>query len=285
MSKDPDESRRLVWNRCLHYSGHGVSGVDNRGSWRDRPTESASHAGRRPHDRPGNAGLGVWDMTVLFTAWDYQVTAIELASVVLALLGIALGIVGTRWMWPPYFLSSLLYGWLFVQWHLYASAGMQVVFLAAAVWGWFTWGTEGVRVPGQLSARQRWLGAGGVVLAWVVLAPLLQMIGGVATWGDAFMLVGSIAAQLLMVLAKVEAWPIWVLVNLVGTGLYASQGLYFTASFYAILIVMALIGWRTWFQRTDCEAEDNDQVATQVVGAPQAPGHLVGDGTDAGSAR
>ena len=201
-------------------------------------------------------------MTVLFTAWDYQVTLIEFASVVLALLGIALGIVGTRWMWPPYFLSSLLYGWLFVQWHLYASAGMQVVFLAAAVWGWFTWGAEGVRVPGELSARHRWLGAASVLVAWVVLAPLLQMIGGVATWGDAFMLVGSVAAQLLMVFAKVEAWPMWVLVNLVGTGLYASQGLFFTSIFYAILIVMALIGWRTWLGRT--EVSDERPVAVTV---------------------
>jgi len=63
------------------------------------------------------------------------------------------------------------------------------------------------------------------------------------------MLVGSLAGQVLMVLQKVEAWPVWIAVNTVGTVLYASQGLYFTSLFYAVLIVMAVIGWRQWSAR------------------------------------
>jgi nicotinamide mononucleotide transporter len=189
-------------------------------------------------------------MTVMFTAWGYEVTILEFASVILAFAAVGLGIVGTRWTWPFYFASSLLYGWLFIQWDLPASAGMQVIFLVAAVWGWFTWGAAGVREPGKLTGRQRILGGSVVVVAWLALAPLLQAIGGVATWGDAWMFVGSLAAQILMVLAKVEAWPMWVVVNVVGTGLYFSQGLYFTSLFYAVLIVMAVIGWREWLSRS-----------------------------------
>ena len=47
-------------------------------------------------------------MTVLFTVWGYDVTVIEFGSVILAFLAIGLGIRGTRWTWPLYFLSSLL---------------------------------------------------------------------------------------------------------------------------------------------------------------------------------
>lgn len=195
-------------------------------------------------------------MQVLFSAWGYDVTVLEFASVVLAFLAVGLGIVGTRWTWPFYFVSSLLYGWLFIQWDLPASAAMQGIFLVAAVWGWFTWGREGVREPGRLSNRSRLAGAVIVVLAWLVLAPILQVIGGVATWGDAWMFVGSLAAQLLMVRAKVEAWPMWVVVNVVGTGLYASQGLYFTALFYAVLVGMAVVGWREWSGRSRVTAAE-----------------------------
>lgn len=35
-------------------------------------------------------------MTVLFTMWDYGITVIEFAAVILALLAISLGIRGTR---------------------------------------------------------------------------------------------------------------------------------------------------------------------------------------------
>lgn len=188
-------------------------------------------------------------MTVLFTVWGYDVTIIEFASVILALLAIALGIRGTRWTWPFYFLSSLLYGWLFVEFNLFASAAMQLIFMAAAIWGWFSWGSEGAEVPTRLTPAARIRGGIAVVVLWALLAPLLQRIGGAATWGDAFMLVGSIAGQLLMVLQKIEAWPVWIAVNTVGAVLYASQGLYFTSLFYAILVPMAVTGWRAWSSR------------------------------------
>lgn len=188
-------------------------------------------------------------MSVLFTVWGYGVTLIEAASVVLAFLAIGLGIRGTRWTWPLYFLSSLLYGWLFVESKLYASAAVQIVFMVAAIWGWFSWGREGVRVPGRLTGARRLIGAAGILVSWAAVVPLLQSVGGAGTWGDAFMLVGSLAGQLLMVLQKVEAWPVWIAVNTVGAALYASQGLYFTSLFYAVLIVMAVVGWRQWSAR------------------------------------
>lgn len=193
-------------------------------------------------------------MTVLFTVWGYDVTVIEFASVILAFLAIGLGIRGTRWTWPFYFLSSLLYGWLFLEFDLFASAAMQLIFMTASVWGWFSWGREGVRVPTRLSLSQRAGGALAVLALWALLAPLLQSIGGAATRGDAFMLVGSMAGQLLMVLQKTETWPVWIAVNVVGTVLYASQGLYFTSLFYAVLILMAVTGWRAWSARAESPA-------------------------------
>ena len=188
-------------------------------------------------------------MTVLFTVWGYDLTVIECSAVVLAFVAIGLGIRGTRWSWPFYFLSSSLYGMLFLQFNLLASATLQLIFMAAAIWGWFSWGREGVRLPSRLTRVQRTTGALGVLVLWTVLAPLLKSIGGAATWGDAFMLVGSLAAQLLMVRQKLETWPAWIIVNIVGAVLYASQELYFTALFYAALILMAVTGWRQWLAR------------------------------------
>ena len=190
-------------------------------------------------------------MTVLFRVWNYDVTVIEFASVITALLAVGLSIRGTRWTWPFYLVSSLLYGWLFIEFHLYASASMQLIFIVAAIWGWFSWGREGARVPSRLTRSHRLIGAAGVIVLWALVAPLLRSIGGAASWGDAFMLVGSLAAQLLMVLQKTETWPAWIAVNTVGAVLYATQGLYFTSLFYAVLIVMAATGWRAWSARAD----------------------------------
>ena len=201
-------------------------------------------------------------MSVLFTLWGYDVTVLECLSVIMAVVAVGLSIRGTRWAWPFYFLSSLLYGWLFVQFELFASAAMQLIFIAAAIWGWFSWGREGVGVPGRLSVAHRVGGAVGCLLLWSLVAPLLRSAGGAASLGDAFMVVGSLAAQLLMVQQKIETWLVWVAVNTVGAVLYASQGLYLTSMFYTVLILMAVTGWRAWRLR----------VARQAVPRP-APAH------------
>jgi len=190
-------------------------------------------------------------MTVLFTVWGYNVTVIEFVSVISALLAIGLCINGTRWAWPLYFLSSLLYGWLFLEVDLFASAATQLIFMAAAVWGWFSWGQDGVRMPGRLTPAIRLGGAVGVLVLWVPVALLLQSVHDASPRWDAVMLVGSLAGQLLMVWQKTEAWPVWIAVNAVGAVLYTSQSLYFTALFYSVLIVMAVAGWRTWSTRAD----------------------------------
>lgn len=188
-------------------------------------------------------------MSVLFTLWGYDVTVIETLSVAAAVLAVSLSIVGTRWAWPFYLVSSLLYGWLFIQVDLFASAGMQLIFVVAAIWGWFSWGHEGVVSPGRLTAVQRTVGAIGCLVLWSLVAPLLNAVGGAASFGDAFMVVGSLAAQILMVSQKIETWPVWVAVNTVGAVLYATQALYFTSLFYGVLILMAVTGWRAWQSR------------------------------------
>jgi nicotinamide mononucleotide transporter len=184
-------------------------------------------------------------MNILFTAWGYDVTIIELLASVLALIGVALGVLGSRWVWPLYFLSGALYAWLFVEFDLLASGALQLIFMAAAIWGWFGWGPEGAS-PRQLSSARRGQIGAIALLSWIALAPALKAIGGAATWLDAFVLIGSLVAQVLMVLEFTESWAMWIVVNVVGTIHYARQELYFTALLYFILLIVAVMGWRTW---------------------------------------
>lgn len=205
-------------------------------------------------------------MRIAFTAWDYQVTYLEISAVLVSLIAVGLAIRGTRWAWPFYLASALLYGWLFLEMSLLASALLQTVFVVAAIWGWFDWGSSGITESKVLTNRYRLLWVGGVLASWVVLAPLVQRVGGVATWLDAFVLVGSVAAQILMIRGYVECWPTWVVVNTVGTFHYANQNLWFTAAFYLTLLVMALIGWRTWARLESAGASRAAQTASVSPG-------------------
>ena len=189
-------------------------------------------------------------MNTLFSAWGYDVSVLEFFASITSLVGVGLGVTGARITWPWWVISSALYGYLFIQWELYASATLQLVFIAAGIWGWFGWGPKGAR-PDRLTAKQRGMWTAVLVVSWLICIPIFANLGAAATWSDTFLLVGSIFAQVLMVLEKYEAWPLWLAIDLLGTIQYALLGLYFTSVVYAAFTVVAFIGWREWQRKAN----------------------------------
>ena len=183
--------------------------------------------------------------TTLFTAWDYQVSILEFIAAVTSFIGVWLGTTGKRITWPWWALSSALYGVFFYQVDLFASAALQLVFISAAVYGWKDWAPTGA-VASSTSARNRRHIAIGTIISVAALSPVLSSIGAAATWSDAFLLICSLVAQVMMVRQKWEAWVIWLIVDLAGTVQYAMLGYWFTAVLYAMFTVIALIGLKRW---------------------------------------
>lgn len=183
--------------------------------------------------------------TTLFTAWDYQVSILEFIAAVTSFIGVWLGTTGKRITWPWWALSSALYGVFFYQVDLFASAALQLVFISAAIYGWKDWAPTGA-VASSTSARNRRNIVIGTIISVAALSPVLSSIGAAATWSDAFLLIGSLVAQVMMVRQKWEAWVIWLIVDLAGTVQYAMLGYWFTAVLYAMFTVIALIGLKRW---------------------------------------
>jgi nicotinamide mononucleotide transporter len=183
--------------------------------------------------------------STLFTAWGYEVSILEFIAATTSLVGVYLGTTGKRITWPWWVLSSSLYGVFFYQFDLFASAMLQIVFIGAAIYGWFGWAPTGA-VPGTISTRNRLRIAIGTIVSVAVLSPVLAGIGAAATWTDAFILIASLVAQLMMIYEKYETWILWLIVNVVATIQYLSLGYWFTAVVYAIFAVVAIIGWKRW---------------------------------------
>ena len=183
--------------------------------------------------------------TTLFTAWGYEVSILEFVAAVTSFVGVYLGTTGKRITWPWWVLSSSLYGVFFYQVDLFASAMLQIIFIGAAIYGWFGWAPTGA-VPGTISTRYRIRIVLGTLVAVAVLSPVLADINAAATWTDAFILIGSLVAQLLMIYEKYETWVLWLIVNVVATAQYLSLGYWFTAILYAVFAIVAILGWKRW---------------------------------------
>jgi len=184
-------------------------------------------------------------MFTIFTAWGYEVSALEISAVITSFTAVLLGARGVRMTWPWYLLSASLYAIFFYQVDLIASALLQFVFIGAAIWGWLGWKKSGV-LPRYMNNKERAIWLSALVASWLITAPALENIGAAATLPDSFLLVSSTLAQAVMVLQRNETWIAWIVIDIFGTYHYANQGYWFTALLYGAFTVIAFFGLKRW---------------------------------------
>lgn len=198
---------------------------------------------------------GAWLRAALqpaFTLWGSPATWLELVAVVLSLAMVACNLRVNPAAWPLAIAASALYALLFADARLYGEAGLQFVFIAVALWGWWQWlrGTTGDGAPlrvGWMTARGRWTALALTLAAWPLLALLLdRATDSDVPWLDALPTVGSLAGQLLLARKRVENWPVWLAVNVVSVVLFAVKGLWLTVGLYALFALLSVWGWRAW---------------------------------------
>ncbi|BEV16116.1 nicotinamide riboside transporter PnuC [Herbaspirillum sp. DW155] len=178
-------------------------------------------------------------------------TPLELVSFVLAVITVWLNIAQNHWAWLFSILSSLLYAAVFADARLYGDAGLQFVFVAVSVWGWYQWLRGGEQhQPLQVStlaARGWWLMALAWLVGWAVLSWFLRRYTDTdVPHMDGFLTAGSLVGQFLLSRKKLENWLVWIAVDVLYVGLYLYKHLTLTAILYALFVLMAAAGWRSW---------------------------------------
>ncbi|GAN69263.1 nicotinamide riboside transporter PnuC [Acetobacter orleanensis] len=174
---------------------------------------------------------------------------------VLAVLFSAAGVwlTGRRLMlcWPVMLVASVLYGVVFWQAHLYADTALQGVFAALSLYGWWGW-LRGVAHDGAVWSVQppRNAVVGGVALGLVagllMGAALLHWTDDPNPILDALLSAFSILGQVWMARRYLVSWVVWLVVDVLYTGLFVVRELYLTAGLYAAFVALAVAGWVQW---------------------------------------
>lgn len=190
-----------------------------------------------------------------FTLWGADTSWAEVLGCVLALWMVRMNMRELHWGWPLAIASSLLYFLVFRHSRLYGDAGLQLFFVVVALWGWFQW-LRGHRADGaplrivRLSPRGRGLALAAGLLLWPGLAWFLARHTDTdVPWWDAFPTAGSLVGQFLLGRKYLENWLAWLVVNVVGAGLFAYKGLWLTTGLYALFAVLSVAGWYAWRRR------------------------------------
>jgi nicotinamide mononucleotide transporter len=182
----------------------------------------------------------------------FSTTPLELLGFVLSVATVVLTILRNHWGWFFAIVSSATYGVVFFDARLYGDAGLQGVFIAASIWGWWQWlrGAEGKPLPvTRLSSAGRVASLLGWAVGFVALSAFLKAYTDTdVPHMDGFLTAGSLLGQLLTAKKKIENWHTWIVVDILYVGLYIYKGLHLTAILYAVFVVLAVLGLRAWTQ-------------------------------------
>ncbi|MFI6150771.1 nicotinamide riboside transporter PnuC [Streptomyces sp. NPDC051109] len=156
--------------------------------------------------------------------------------------------------WPIGIANNIFFIVLFAQSGLYADAGLQIVFIALAAYGWWSWthgGGPGTAeaLPVRRTTRTEWavLAAAGAVGVLGLTLLLSRVSDSTVPFWDALTTGLSLMATYGQCRKLVESWWLWIAADLVYIPLYAYKGLYLTSVLYAgflALCVVGLLGWR-----------------------------------------
>jgi nicotinamide mononucleotide transporter len=196
-----------------------------------------------------------------------QLAALALANV-WEILAVVFGIVSvylsTRehiWSWPTALVNVSLYFVVFFEAKLYADMGLQVVYFALSLYGWYEWlyGGEN-RTELHVSRTTRTLGV-RLVLVGVASAALLGTVlarftDAALPYLDSATTSTSLVAQWMMTRKILENWAVWAIVDVVYVGMFIYKRLYLTAGLYTVFFVLAVMGFIQW-KRSLAEREQS----------------------------
>lgn len=185
---------------------------------------------------------------------------IEFWAALTALICVWLAAVENVWNWPVSIVSTLLYALVFYRSRLYSDALLQLVFIAFQIFGWWQWAKKinnerehnksGHIKIHAISGKKRFL----FVLMMLVFGILwyfflIRMRPDVSLPAiDTAILSISIFAIILQAQKAIENWILWLICDLISVPVYMYKQLWFTAVVYALFLIIAVYGYRSWLR-------------------------------------
>lgn len=188
------------------------------------------------------------------------------------------------WNFPVGIANNIFFLVLFGGARLYGDAGLQVVYIALGLQGWYLWlygGEERTALRVGRASRRMLAVLGALVVAGTLALTLaLRRAGGAAPLLDAFTTVLSLAAQYLLNRKAVESWYLWIAADVIYIYLYVTRDLQLTAVLYFVFLCLCVVGLRTWLR--SLKEQDGGESAPVGLsaggGAAQALNSVGGDG-------
>jgi len=179
------------------------------------------------------------------------VSTIEWIAAAFGVVSVWLSVRENVWSWPTAIVNTALYVLVFRNAKLYADMGLQVVYIAISLYGWYHWlhggAGDGVLRVSRIRRRELLYLPVLAVAGTLTIGTLLGRYTDAALpYLDSALTVCSLIAQWLMTRKILENWMLWVALDVVYVGLFIHRALYPTALLYSVFLVLAAMGHVQW---------------------------------------
>lgn len=181
----------------------------------------------------------------------------------LELLAIVSGIVSVWYsrkesilVYPTGLVNTVIYVYLSFEGDLFGEVSVNVFYTLMSLYGWHNWLRKDVQekpvVRVTYADRGWWIRQlvffSGIYLTLFVLLSYIQsaFAPGAIPWADALASAAAFTGMWLMTQKKVESWIWWIITNICSIPLYYVKGYTFTAVYYLLLLVLAVMGLIEW---------------------------------------
>jgi len=168
------------------------------------------------------------------------------------------------WVYPTGLINTVFYVWISYDAQLIGEAVVNLYYTIMSLYGWYNWlrRNEKHELIVQVSRSNQTefiLQLSFFASMYVVLFLSLNYLKdaffpGAIPWADALASAAAFTGMWLMTRKKLESWIWWIITNIASMPLYYSKGYIFTAVYYFILLILAILGYIEWRKKADAHA-------------------------------
>jgi nicotinamide mononucleotide transporter len=180
----------------------------------------------------------------------------EATGLVSGLLCVFLLIRQNIWNWPIGLLYSVVSVVVFYRSRLYAELPLQMFYIVMNGYGWYYWAFA--KRPVQALSKAT-LPVTNITVQTTLILTLIVILATAATgwffanrtnaalpYWDSAATTMSFAGMWMTARKQIENWYVWLVVDILETGIYLVKGIELYAVLYCVYIGMAVVGWWAW---------------------------------------
>ena len=163
-------------------------------------------------------------------------------------------------VYPVGLLNTTIYIYLSFKGHLFGEASVNMYYTVMSIYGWYLWTKKNPNKNNSIlqitkSDKRDWINqllffASFYVVIYSFLVLLKKEFAPEAIpWADALASASAYTGMWLMAKKKVESWIWWIITNIASIPLYFIKGYAFTSVQFIVLLVLAIAGWKSWYEK------------------------------------